>query len=836
MRLIGTSRGRLWASSALVPALLVALAGAPVARAQPQVVQPRAVQPAFDIPAQDLNGALLRLAQQSGIQLLFDAQDVEGRRSQPVRGRHTPEEAMRLLLAGSGYGVRFRDARTATLVRPPAAAAAAATPVAGAAAEDPNALALPPVEVQATAWRSWQPIRGYVAPVTTTGSKTDTKLIEAPQSVGVVTRDQIDDQQPQTVAQALRYTAGVQPEVRPSPRYDSVFVRGFGGAGTAAAFVNFQDGLRQQRGISYAVPGVDPFLLERIEVLRGPASVLYGQTGAGGIVNLVSRRPTEESIHEVRLEGGSYGRIQTGIDFGGKLNEDGTLLYRLTGIARDADSQYDYTQERRFAIAPALTYKPTADTTITLLTSYQNDPEGGYYNFVPASGTVLYNPNGRLRSSFFGGDPAFDKFSREQTALGYQIEHRFNDVWTVRQNYRFQNIRSDFQALSIQAVAANGRTASRVITKALDFANTSALDNQVQATVNTGPLRHTVLFGLEWDHVDAERKLGQLSAGVPSLDLFNPVYFQRFATPALTSATITDQTQDQLGFYAQDQVDIGKLRLNAAVRHDQADSSTITRSTALTVKQDDSATTWRVGGLYLFDSGVAPYASYSTSFLPNTGTSAPQRGASPFTPTTGDQYEVGIKYQPQGMQSFVQLAGYQITQQNVLTRDPLYTLYTLPTGEIRSRGVEFELHANLSQHVDLIGAYSYIDATIQKTNTAGVTPGNRVPAVPHHLVSGWANYHVTAGTFEGLSFGGGVRYISQTYGDEANSFRVPGFTLFDAAVRWDLSHFGGYLKGKEVTLNANNLLDREYISSCSSTTACYFGARRVVLAGLRLKW
>ena len=696
---------------------------------------------------------------------------------------------------------------------------------------------LPSVDVQATAWRSWQPIKGYVAPVTTTGSKTDTPLIEAPQSLGIVTRDQIDDQQPQSVSQALRYSAGVQSEVRPSPRYDSVFVRGFGGAGTAAAFVNFQDGLRQLRGISYAVPSNDPYLLERIEVLRGPASVLYGQTGAGGIVNLVSRRPTETPIHEVRFEGGSYGRIQTGIDLSGKLNDEGTVLGRITGIARDADSQYDYVRERRISISPALTIRPSEDTTLTLLGNYQNDPLGGFYNFVPATGTVIDSRLGRIHSNFFGGDPTYDTFKREQAAIGYQFEHRFNDVFTFRQNYRFQDIKTDFRALSIQSIAANGRTASRVLTSSYDFANTSALDNQVQATVDTGPLHHTLLAGIEWDRAEASRKLVTQTAGVPTLDLFAPAYFRSFAVTPINPATATtEQSQDQLGGYLQDQVTVGKLHLNAAVRQDRATTSTLTRSTSARVDQNDSATTWRVGALYLLESGVAPYASYSTSFLPNSGTGAPQRGNTPFVPTTGDQYEAGVKFQPVGSNSFVQLAGFQITQQNVLTRDQTYTLYSIAQGEIRSRGVELEARASLSDNLDLIGTYSYIDAVITKTNNVGTNPGNRVPAVPHHLASGWANYRFASGPLEGLGLGGGVRLISQTLGDEANSFRVPGFALFDAAIRYDMSRWGGYLKGKELTLNASNLLDREYISSCSSTTACYFGNRRTVLAGLRMNW
>ncbi|MCI0757093.1 TonB-dependent siderophore receptor [Teichococcus vastitatis] len=287
---------------------------------------------------------------------------------------------------------------------------------------------LPQVDVQATAWRSWESVPGYVAPVTTTGSKTDTPLIEAPQSVGLVTRDQIDDQAPQGVSQALRYTAGVLGEVRPSARYDSVFVRGFGGQGTGAAFVNFLDGLRQGRGLYFGVPNTDPWLLERIEVLRGPASVLYGQTGAGGLVNLVSRRPSANHVNEVRLEAGSHALLQTAFDLGGELTEDGTLLYRLTGIARKSDTQYDYTEEERIAIAPALTWRPDDNTSLTVLASYQHDPEGGFYNFVPASGSVLPNPNGRIGRNFFGGDPAYDRFNRTQAAIGYQFEHRLDDV------------------------------------------------------------------------------------------------------------------------------------------------------------------------------------------------------------------------------------------------------------------------------------------------------------------------------------------------------------------------------------------------------------------------
>ncbi|MCG7362171.1 TonB-dependent siderophore receptor [Roseomonas sp. ACRSG] len=695
-------------------------------------------------------------------------------------------------------------------------------------------LVLPEVNVQATAWRAWQPVEGYVAPLTTTGTKTDTPLIETPQSVGIVTRDQIDDQGALNVSQALRYTAGVLPEVRPTSRYDSVFVRGFGGQGTSAAYVNFLDGLRQQRGISYAIPTVDPWLLERIEVLRGPASVLYGQTGSGGIVNLVSRRPTEEAVHEVRLEAGSHSLLQTAFDFGGKLTEDGQFLYRLTGIGRIAETQYDYNKESRIAVAPAITWRPTADTTLTVLGNYQYEPDGGFYNFAPAVGTVLPNRFGRrLPSSFFSGDPDYNLFQRRLASIGYQLEHRFDDTWTFRQNFRYQHIDAEFKAISGRALATNQRTLSRSIVHSIEHADTFALDNQAQATFSTGPMDHTMLFGIDWGRSSAKRRLG--NAGLSpayALDIFSPSYGLDFPEPTLATTT---QIQDQLGFYAQDQIALGKLRLTLGLRQDFATSETVTRATGRSASQEDSAFTWRVGALYLFDNGLAPYASYATSFLPNSGTYSPARGGAPFDPTTGEQYEAGIKFQPNGFNSYIQLAAFQIRQQDVLTPDPAATTYSIQTGEIRSRGIELEGRASLNDNLDLIAAYAYTDAEVTESTTAGVT-GKAVPQVPKHSASAWADYRFTDGPLRGLGLGAGVRYIGKTPGDETNSFHVSSFTLFDAAIRYDLGALREDLKGAQLTLNVSNIGDKDYVASCSSADACYFGNRRLVLAGLRYKW
>ena len=708
-----------------------------------------------------------------------------------------------------------------------------------AAPETPGAVELPAVDVQATAWRAWEHAPGYVAPVTTTGSKTDTPLIEAPQSVGVVTRDQIDDQAAQTVAQALRYTAGVLGEVRPSARYDSVFVRGFGGQGTSAAFVNFLDGLRQGRGLYFGVPNTEPWLLERIEVLRGPASVLYGQTGVGGLVNLVSRRPSADQVNEVRIEAGNHARLQTAFDLGGRATEDGEFLFRLTGLARKAESQWDHTEEERIAIAPALTWRPSAETSITLLASYQYDPEGGYYNSVLANGSVLPNRHGRVGNSFFSGDPNYDKFERTQAAIGWQMEHRLDDVFTLRQNFRYSHIDAEVNVLSISGLAADQRTASRRATYVSDHANSFALDNQAQADFHTGPLRHTLLAGIDWQRTAARGRSVTTTAGVPSIDLFAPVYGRTIPVITAGPTSLVNQELDQLGFYAQDQIALDRWRFNFGLRYDQArlgstghlDSGAPTAQ----LSQVDDEVTWRTGLLYLFDNGLAPYASYSTSFLPNTGTSAPARGAQPFSPTTGEQYELGVKFQPRGMDSFIQVAGFHIVQDNVLTQDPVYTTYQTPQGRIRSRGIEVEGRASLNENLDLIGAYAFIDAEITGSNNAGVE-GSKVPQVPRHMASAWADYRFTEGALRGLQLGGGVRYVGSTYGNDTNTFKVEDVTLFDAAIRYDFGARFESMKGLEMAVTGQNIADKDYVASCGSANACYYGLGRVVIGSLRARW
>ena len=694
-------------------------------------------------------------------------------------------------------------------------------------AQSEPAIGLDTIEVQGE--RANGPVDGYVARRSATATKTDTPLIETPQSVSVVPRAQMDDQGVQSVSQALRYSASVLGETRlSSGRYDSVFILGFGGSGGSAGFINNLDGLRLQRGVNFLVPIAEPWGLERVEVLRGPSSITFGQVKPGGLINMVSKRPQEQAHGEVQLVLGSYDRRQLAFDIGGPVTPDKTILYRLVGLGRAADTQVDFTKEERLYIAPSLTFQPNAATSLTLLTSFQRDPETGFYGFIPSVGTALPNRNGRIRSNLFPGEPNYEGYSRNALNLGYAFEHRFNDVFTFRQNLRYSDLESRNRTVAVASLAANQRTLNRRVTASNETAQTFGVDNQLQADFRTGPLTHKLLFGVDGYWADGTAFTGA-GGTVQPLDAFFPVYGRRpFAVPATPGTT---QLSEQYGVYLQDQIKLDRLSLLVGGRFDRAMARTRAMTNGALTKQDDTANTGRVALMYNFDNGFAPYASYSTSFEPVAGTSF---GGSPFKPTEGEQFEVGLKYEPPGYNAFFQAALYDLTQTNVPTADLNNVGFQIQTGEIRARGFEFEARATVLENLDLVAAYAYTDAEVTKSNGADL--GKRPPVVPRHMASLWAHYTFKTGLFSGLGLGAGVRYVGKGAGDPGNTFFTDDYVLVDAAISYDLGAANAAMKGWKVQVNAQNLFDKEYVAGCYGAVQCSFGLRRTVLATLSYRW
>ncbi|HEY0294514.1 MAG TPA: TonB-dependent siderophore receptor [Bordetella sp.] len=667
----------------------------------------------------------------------------------------------------------------------------------------------------------------YVPISTITATKTDTPLIETPQSVSVVTRQQMTDQNVQSVTEALRYTASVLSEVRGASAAGAPYLmsRGF-------YLEQFLDGSRLPSNVNfgYAIPSFDPYGLERIDVLHGPSSVLYGQASPGGVVNMVSKQPTTTPVHDMFITTGNHNRAEAGFDLGGALTSDGTLSYRLTGSADQNDTQVDGVKQKHVYIAPSITWKPTENDTLTILAKYQRDPDVGYYNFVPAYGSLFDTPNGKISSHTNLGDANFDSHSKTQASIGYTYEHRFDPTWTFRQNLRYTYVSDDFSNVFANGFAPGSST---TLNRYAFFNDESArfftLDNQVQAKFSTGDISHTALFGADYQRVLYQERVGLGLA--PSLNPFDPVYAS-VAMPATTSDDFI--RMKQIGLYAQDQLAWNKWRFLIGGREDFASADDNNPVTSSYTSQSQKAFTWRTGLVYLFDNGIAPYASYSTSFNPQAGVLA---DGSVTKPTTAQQYEVGVKYQPPGLNSYITAAAFDLHERNVLTADLLNPGYSDQAGKVRARGVELEAHANLSRDLNLTASYAYLSSVTTESNDTGTAldgssvslQGKQTWGTPRNILAAWLDYTRHGGPLNGLGFGAGVRYLGASY-DTTNTIRVPSATFIDAAVHYEVDRH--WL----LSLNASNLLNRKYVASCYSAATCTYGSGVEVLASARYRW
>ncbi len=671
---------------------------------------------------------------------------------------------------------------------------------------------------------AWGPSPTIAAKRSATGTKTDTPIEKNPQSISVVTQEEMAMKNVTSVKGAFNYTPGVLTGNRGSSNViDALSIRGFSETNTN----QYLDGLKLQ-GDNYSEFAIDPYFLERAELLRGPVSVLYGKSNPGGVVSLVSKRPTQETLREVQFQMGTNNQFSIGFDFGGSLDDDGVYSYRLTGLARSADAQQEMNKEKRYTIAPSFSWRPDENTRFDLLTYFQNEPETGYYGWLPRQGTVvgITRPDGssyKLPTNFDEGEDS-NKISRNTKMVGYNFEHSFNDTWTVRQNLRYADLRTDYRSIygsSFNPVTLEINRGSAVSNEKL---NQFAVDNQVQAKFATGAVDHTLLMG-----VDYQRTRNDIDASFGSaapISAINPQY----GNDAVIGMPFPYQylnRQEQTGLYSQDQMEWNRWVLTLGGRYDYAMTSALNRNGNTEEKNHDQAFTWRGGLNYVFDNGIAPYFSYSESFIPTAGTTS---SGQPFDPSRAKQYEAGVKYVPKDRPIVITGAVYQLTKTKNLTADPDSLQFSVQGGEIRSRGVELEAKAAVNANINLTAAYSYTDAEYtHDTLLKGKTPVQ----VPKHMASLWSDYTFHETALSGVTVGAGVRYVGESKGlyasgDDANqNFDVAGYTTVDAALKYDLARFG--MPGSSIGVNVNNLFDREYVASCYRDYACYWGAERQIV-------
>ncbi|EFH5203686.1 ferrichrome porin FhuA [Escherichia coli] len=693
---------------------------------------------------------------------------------------------------------------------------------------------------------AWGPAATIAARQSATGTKTDTPIQKVPQSISVVTAEEMALHQPKSVKEALSYTPGVAVGTRgASNTYDYLIIRGFAADGQSQN--NYLNGLKMQ-GNFYNDAVIDPYMLERAEIMRGPVSVLYGKSSPGGLLNMVSKRPTTEPLKEIQFKAGTDSLFQTGFDFSDALDDDGVYSYRLTGIARSANAQQKGAEEQRYAIAPAFTWRPDDKTNFTFLSYFQNEPETGYYGWLPKEGTVEPLPNGKRLPTDFNEGAKNNTYSRNEKMVGYSFDHEFNDTFTVRQNLRFAQ-----NKVSQKSVYGYGMCSDPLYTKDDDALKASpclsipqsewnhtltrqyvidneklenfSVDTQLQSKFATGSVEHTLLTGVDFMRMrnDIDSWFGYAGSVAPS-DIYNldRSDFDFGAHPDPSGPYRVLLKQKQTGLYVQDQAQWDKVLVTLGGRYDWAEQSSFNRDYGNKSDRDDKQFTWRGGVNYLFDNGVTPYFSYSESFEPASLTDA---NGDLFAPSKGKQYEVGVKYVPEDRPIVLTGALYQLTKTNNLMADPNNPNFSIEGGEIRASGVELEAKAALSASVNVVGSYTYTDAEYTTDTTY---KGNTPAQVPKHMASLWADYTFFDGPLSGLTLGTGGRYTGSSYGDPANSFKVGSYTVVDALVRYDLARVG--MAGSNVALHVNNLFDREYVASCFNTYGCFWGAERQVVA------
>ncbi|MGY1426130.1 TonB-dependent siderophore receptor [Lysobacter sp. A289] len=689
-------------------------------------------------------------------------------------------------------------------------AVAQVTPLAANAdvAASPDATNLDTIEVHAQIIKRSQTV-----------TKTDTLITEAPQSVSVVSAQQFADRGLHGIDEAMWYLAGTQGGgYGQDTRSDWLLVRGFSPA-------RYLDGLALTDGVWTGATRVEPYGLERMDVLKGPSSVSYGAMPPGGLVNLVSKRPTDVPLREVEVQLGNFDLRQAAFDFGGPLDEAGVWSYRLTGLARNSDNLVDYVEDDRYFFAPALAWKPSDATSLTLLARWQKADTANGSGFLPAEGTLLPSPHGQISPSVFTGEPGWNDYIRTSKSAGYEFEHVFGNGLTFRQNLRYGETDVDHDAgVGTLGLQEDGRTLNRYLFPLEEHSKSFGVDNNVSFDFVTGAWQHTVLAGVDYRRLQSDYA-SAFAFGIAPIDVFNPVYGADVVIPDYTFHE--DKVQQQTGIYLQDQLRLDRWVVTVAGRHDQvrtrADNliaDPVTRS-----RQEDDAFSGRLGVNYVFDSGFAPYVAWSESFQPTVGVDF---DGNAFAPTTGEQIEAGVKYLPPSGRGLATLAVYDIRQQNTLSVDPDHVLFSVQQGETRVRGVELEGRWNLTPTLGVYGAATWMDTEVTQTTDAAAL-GKRVALVPEQQASLGLDYTIAYGALSGLGFGGGVRHTGSVYGDIYNEWKTPSYTLFDAAVHYDFDRW-------RLQLNASNVTDKEYVAVCNSAMWCYYGHPRTVTATVRYRW
>lgn len=644
-------------------------------------------------------------------------------------------------------------------------------------------------------------------------SKVDTPILEQPFSVSAVTQTQLLQQNVQSLNQALKYTAGASPEMYgPDPRGDWFTIRG----NPADVYL---DGVRVPQAVnspnSFAAIQLDANDLSRFEILLGPSSTLYGQSNIGGLVDGISKRPSLTPRRNVQLQGGNFDRIQGGGDFAGPLNRSGSLLYSMDGIARSSHTYVYGQKDDRYTLNPTLEWRPTLNTSLTAFGKFFHADVGTAAVFLPLVGTLRPSPIfGYLPTWFNSGDPATDRYRKRQYMAGYALDHS-GAAWNLRHMARY--VHANIVYAGLYSGAFSGQYIYRVNFVSKPVIDGFQTDTHASRHLSTGRVRHLLLGGVDFQWQQYKNRQGGVLDSSVTLDVLNPVYGVKYTPTPIT--TRTDAKQFQGGAYGQEQVQFAGFTFVAGGRYDQTAQETLTVASGAVAKQRPHAFTGHAGVSYQMR-GIAPYVSYSTSFLPTIGQGFDGK---PFVPTTGSSYEAGLKYQLPNRMGMVTFAAYSMTQNNRTTTDLDNPLYSKQVGQVRTIGEELQYNGTVLRSLDVSMSYAHTRPVVTRSTSTDFQ--KMLSPIAKDAVSLWLHYTVRHTVFTGLGFGGGSRYVGPKWGDAANTFQTPGYSLFDGTLDYTMERW-------RFGINSTNLLNKRYVAACSTTTNCYYGGTRSAIASV----
>ncbi|WP_448132154.1 TonB-dependent siderophore receptor [Stutzerimonas chloritidismutans] len=704
------------------------------------------------------------------------------------------------------------------LLLPMLAIPALTCPAVVSANDEPPAepLALEEMQVTASAERADGPVQGYRATRSASATRTDTAIHETPQSISVVPAQVVEDIGATRLEDALDYAGGVE--------------RGnnFGGQGLTEFLVrgfSTQEFYRNGFAVNRGYPNMpDASTLERIEVLRGPASMLYGRGDPGGTFNIVSKQPQAERRTVLGSQVNTDGLRRGTLDTTGALDESAAFTYRLNLVAEGSDSFRDHVESERYNIAPVLRWQLSDDTALIL--------EGDYlHNRHPMDRGLTRYPNqaGDLSRDRFLGEESAGKLTNQNATTQLRLEHQLDSQWMLRGGIQYLDGSLDGGAVENNGLAADGRTVGRNYSERWLNWNDLAVQANLEGHFDAAGLAHTLLLGVEFDDFNYDSQIDR-SGGATSdfpIDLYDPVYGQPL--PALTrTTTYDDENLKSYAFFLQDQIALTE-RLTAQVgarleRFEQRYENKLTPAGSW--DQTHNAVSPRFGLIYDLTEELAVYANTSRSFKPNRGA---DRSSQAFDPEKGIAHEVGIKYELPEHDLSVTAALFHITKENVLTSDPVDSNYQVAAGEARSRGFDISVAGNITPQWRVIGGYAYVDAEVPESSSASMPAGTRLANVPRHSFNLLDTYEFAEGPLAGLGVGMGVKYVGDRKGGATSTaFDMDAYTTVDLLAYYPLT------ERVRLNLNLNNLFDEEYEERAWGNIWAYPGAPRTLQAGIAI--